>query len=50
VFYGGIELIQLIRSPPSGGFSVVPLVTYENADLQKMCLIKDSGGKTGVYR
>lgn len=32
------------------GCSVVPLVTYENADLQKMCIIKDSGGKTGVYR
>jgi hypothetical protein len=48
VFYGGIELIPTDSNPT--GCSVVPLVTYENADLQKMCIIKDSGGKTGVYR
>ena len=32
------------------GCSVVPVVTYENADLHKLCIVKDNAGKTGIYR
>jgi hypothetical protein len=35
---------------PNSLSSVVPFIKYDNADIQKLQVIKENRGKSGVYR
>jgi hypothetical protein len=33
-----------------GGSSIVPVINYGNADIQKLQIVKENKGKSGVYK
>jgi hypothetical protein len=50
---GGVESFffpECFLTSTSGFLSVVPVVCYSNADTQKVLILKENKGKSGVYR
>jgi hypothetical protein len=51
VLYGNLIYFYFLDTLDSFCFlSVIPLLTYTNADTQKLAILKDNKGKCGIYR
>jgi hypothetical protein len=53
-FFLGVDELPISqltqRSYSTKNTSVVPILTYNNSDLEKLKILKENKGKAGVYR